>query len=815
MGQSAEDRAKAEAIVSTWVWQPADGHNYRFQFATRTLTRFYESASMQPDEIRLVVDYLREQDVSSGISLLNKVVEFGGSWKAKDAWFQTMPGEKFSGSDSTKVRIYQVLFQSADGQSGDGPYTVENGCQYRVKHTFYWDVASLPSLPASSSGDEYTMQGLTRDKETGLYSCVIERKERVQQDVAEYVTTQTAFETRKDEQHIGVKQQNVNSTGKQASVSAGTIVKRQITKNPDCTSSIQNDTIVEKPVSGSVREFRKTLRGTVQRTVDRNQAQPLNANGLGVGETRRSEKTEGQLWNNEVQMTSGEGAGQVSDSCSRSQIVHTDTSTENVAQKPTIEHAVPAINEEVRKEARRTEENTWDVSTTRIVYTPKDTGQITSGSATQSTVTTVGINQPSVPVGGVGGINVVRRVSASPNEHGSFSTSEETTTYTPQTRTVTGGSVSATETVVEGVHQTELPAETPSVNKSVSISLGINDHGSMTTNKKVVVYNPDQRTASGGTTSQQETVTSGINQTSVPTTAPTVNRREDVSVSINDHGSMSTQKRTIVYYPDQRTATGGTTSQQETVTSGINQTAVPTAAPAVNKREDVSVSINDHGSLSTQKRTIVYSPDERTATGGTTSQQETVTSGINQTAVPTATPAVNRREDVSVSINDHGSLSTQKRTIVYQPREAEISWTGNGGTYRYKSFSHNPTVPTVVTPTNGTASASVQQNAEGSFDGTVTTFTPGGSGVTPGVVYHETGYDIMKRIVVLPGGKMCLAKWHVNWERGHCAYSSALQSCKGGISFEGYRSYCSGNSREADWQKITGVIFTGYEYVPG
>jgi hypothetical protein len=33
MAQSAEDKAKAAAIVAGWTWQPAEGHNYRYRRA--------------------------------------------------------------------------------------------------------------------------------------------------------------------------------------------------------------------------------------------------------------------------------------------------------------------------------------------------------------------------------------------------------------------------------------------------------------------------------------------------------------------------------------------------------------------------------------------------------------------------------------------------------------------------------------------------------------------------------------------------------------------------------------------------------------
>lgn len=538
MALSEKERATAEAIVNGWLWQPAEGHNYRFRYATRTLTRFCEATSLQPDEMRLVIEFLRTQEVTGGVSLLNRSVDFGTGWKAKDAWYQTMPGERWGNTESTKVRVYQVLvLPSADAKDGDGPYLVEDGCQYRVRHTFYWDVEELPEVPASSSGVASALQGVTRDRETGLFSCVVETRTRVQQDVAEYATAETAFAKTTEEQHLGVTADKVAATGKAAGVADGKLTRRRVTKNADCTSDVSNETVAEKAVPGAVVEYRKTLRGTVTRTVDRGQAAPLGGTGLAVGETRRSERTEAGRWTNEKAVTAAEAAGTIGEGCTRSALTHTDTKTENVKEKPAVEQDAPAANKERRVEARRTEDGTWDVVTTDVAHEPKKVGPLEGGSPVVKTATTVGVNQPEIPQGGAGDVNVVRRVSATPNDHGSFSTSEETTTYVPQKRTATGGTTVQTETVEVGVNQTEVPAAgTAAVNRRVDVSVSPNDHGSMSTQKRTTVYS--ESTVVSTTKWATETVTRTTKANDV-NLAPTATRGE-ASGSPNDHGSAST-----------------------------------------------------------------------------------------------------------------------------------------------------------------------------------------------------------------------------------------------------------------------------------
>lgn len=301
MSLTAEETAKAKEIVSQLVWQPAEGHNYRYTRAVNTITRFCEAASMEPDVARLVIEYLKNEVITEGISLLNKRMDFGNGWKAMDAWYQTSASEKFAGTESTKVRVFQVLMQPpADGDTGDGPYLVEDGCQYKVSHTFYWNIEELPELDESSSGVQYTMQGITRDSVTGLYSCVIEERERVQQDVPLYDSSKSIYETIQRESHIGVKAADLPTTGQAASVAGGVLVERQVTKNGDCTSNVENTVRTEEPVSGAIVNVRRTIRGIWKRITERNQTPAATETdpSVDVGEVAEREKTPGNLRNN-------------------------------------------------------------------------------------------------------------------------------------------------------------------------------------------------------------------------------------------------------------------------------------------------------------------------------------------------------------------------------------------------------------------------------------------------------------------------------------------------------------------------------------
>ena len=617
MALNETERAAAAAIVNGWLWQPAEGHNYRYRYATRTLTRFCEAASLQPDEMRLVIEFLKDQEIGDGgISLMNRTVDLGTGWKAKDAWYQTMPGERWGNTESTKVRIYQILFLApADAKEGDGPYLVENGCQYRVSHTFYWDVEALPSVPASASGVAYALQGVTRDRETGLFSCVIEKRERVQQDIAEYVSSETSFATTKDEQHLGVKADRVAATGKAASVSNGAMVRRRVSKNADCTSDVQNETVTEKAVAGAsetvsvsltgtakrtvnrsmaakaatsgldvgesvtneqteggrwtqtivrlvrnallrisescrktlfehvhatvdvqtekpdfdhvseagggvtvektvartedgsyrvteqateekgvanaVVTARKTLRGTTVTTLDRNQASAASTDKLAVGDEVQVEKTPGGLYNNRVTRAGADAAGEIAASCEKSgDVTHVDTAVTNAtaADAALGTHVTASANVVTRRTARVQENGTVDVETVTETHIPKTTGEMSAGSANAAVTVTAGINQVDVPSPGAGAQNVVKRVSATPNGHGSFTTNETTETYTPAT--AKHETKWATETASTTVTRHDTETEKTVSGDYGETSATPDDNGAATTS--VTTYTPNE-----------------------------------------------------------------------------------------------------------------------------------------------------------------------------------------------------------------------------------------------------------------------------------------------------------------------------------
>lgn len=297
---SNDDELNAAKIVGSWYWQMAEGHNFRWKNAVKSMVLFYESAPLESDMAQLVIEYLRTRASVTSLVIAHKNWTFAEpGWSTKDAWYQTVPGEQWAGTESKKVRVYWVLVEAGDG-AADGPYTVENGCKYLVTHSYYWNVAAAPVLPQSTSGVQYSIQGFTRDRETGLFTYIVEKRETVQQDIALYKSAETAFEQVEVEQHLGVKSNNVATTGLQASVQSGVRIERQLIKNNDCTTDILNKKTTAKEHDNAVTVEQASPIEKRETVVNRNKGAALPAlapsDYSGKEVTRRSDKTDDQLW---------------------------------------------------------------------------------------------------------------------------------------------------------------------------------------------------------------------------------------------------------------------------------------------------------------------------------------------------------------------------------------------------------------------------------------------------------------------------------------------------------------------------------------
>ena len=173
-------------------------------------------------------------------------------------------------------------------------------------------------------------------------------------------------------------------------------------------------------------------------------------------------------------------------------------------------------------------------------------------------------------------MNVVKDVSQSPNEHGSFDGTVRTVTYQPQSVTGTGGSAAAT-VEVETFRNNTTPKNPGAggVNVVKDVSQSPNEHGSFDGTVRTVTYQPQSATATGG--NMLATVTTTVKENAVednPSESPSVGTVWDVSAQPNDHGSKrivktrrtaKAQLRSYTWIDQRKSATGYTVYQNKLV----------------------------------------------------------------------------------------------------------------------------------------------------------------------------------------------------------------------------------------------------------
>ena len=347
-----QDWLKAHAAS----WQVLNRAQWKYQFHPKTLVRFIEEASMREEEVKLNLEYLTSDNSIETLSLYDQSVV---GYKPTKAWYE-VTNRVHSGVRG--VRLYQALSTSTDEE--DGPYVVEDGCAWKVEHTYYWQTENEPTAPASESGISYRIESVRRDEETGLFSYVLEKRTRVMQKVEEYLKEINVFSKADEALYLGVKKDEVENTGKQASVAGGVITTRKVTKNDDCTSNVMNETVMELEVDNALVVKEKRLHAVISSVTDKNQGSALtdDKTALKVGETRRSQKTPGGLYDNTHEQLDQEEVGEIGADCEKTVFAHEDVTVTNQNNKPEQEVPEAAGGVVVKRSARQTEYGTWDVT---------------------------------------------------------------------------------------------------------------------------------------------------------------------------------------------------------------------------------------------------------------------------------------------------------------------------------------------------------------------------------------------------------------------------------------------------------------------
>lgn len=590
--------SQTQATCREWTrshyWQLQEKRGWRYAFHESVMVRYYEEANLDTSLLEPLVEFLKGDGWQGSFTVHNKPMDATG-WKTRDVWYETRDGDVKEATKLKRTRIYHAIYKEGDEQGGDGPYVVEDGCKWKVSHEFHWRVGELPTVPQGSSGVQYRMQGVARDDETGLWSCVIEKRETVQQDVPCYESAETTFEKRYDEQHLGVKQQNVQATGQLASAGGGVMVRRQLRKNEDCTTDVINETVQEKPVSGAVSETTRLMRGTRTVTVNRNQ--PTMAE-MGSANSVRNEQTDGGLWNQTI-TTFARIAGWFRRVCRKTKFLHEHAVTEAVEADPGFTHVTEAAGGVVtEKSVTRNDEGGFDVETrTReeqnVPRAVVETRKFVDG----VTVTTVNRGQPDEA--SAAGLAIGESVRNERTEGGLVDQTIVQASVEPVGRTGEACEQNALQhshSRTEGMGDVPQQAETEQVHGSLRTRrVRLTDRGAWEVTDETRTGKEARAESHGGTQGRSLTVQNLRNQEEIEPPEPAVNEEIDVTVQRNEFDLIDGTVRRTVHQEQAATAKSGTMLVGEERTSTINTTGVAEFTPQQGTVYDASAQPNGMG----------------------------------------------------------------------------------------------------------------------------------------------------------------------------------------------------------------------------
>ena len=557
-------------------WQTYKRAQWQYKWHGKTLVRFLDNVSMRELQDGLLLEYLCSPDCMETLSLYSQDVS--KEWTPISAWYEIM-ATRGPVNGILQVRLYHALRTDVEN-GGDGPYVVENGCMWNVSWQFFWHQTSVPALPKSSSGVNYRIANLNRDDEDGTYSYVIERRERVQQDIPEYVREVDAFKTQSREEHKGVKGETTKG-GKPASIKQGVIVTRDVSKNEDCTHDTSNTTVVSNEVNGAVTETTVGLHGGSTVTVNRNMRNKANEEGLQPGESVRNELNDDLTWNQTIRSWKRDFLQWLRGVCRKTIYRHTHTVTTATGTDPGFDHVTiptedPGKVHEI--DVQRTETG-FDVTNTVNEDLPVTDATVEKRVFLDGvTKTTVNRNQAApakdFDVGIGGSVRNEKTESGLYDQtivEGSAEDVGKTGEHCEQTHLVhTHGQtdVLGSDNAPESVEATAEAGQTSSIRMERTERGGYRLVRETHTGKEARVE------LHGGTAGRPVSTTVMRNVDKVQGSTPGVNEEIDVSAQPNEFGLQDGTVRKTVYNPETVTAEGGTQLYTERTVTTANDTDV-------------------------------------------------------------------------------------------------------------------------------------------------------------------------------------------------------------------------------------------------
>jgi hypothetical protein len=268
------------------------------------------------------------------------------------------------------------------------------------------------------------------------------------------------------------------------------------------------------------------------------------------------------------------------------------------------------------------------------------------------------------------GSGTVVRKEARYTEEGTWDVTEVQDEAKPVKDTVESGSELVTEKRVEYQNQKDIKAEKPSTNIEVSAQIRTNEYGLKDGVVVTRTHKHKSVTVNGGSSKRKVEITVEKNASETPDASCGVNEEVDVDVTLNDSGGMNVRKRKVIHeeisatskldselYTEERIEKENATAEELGVTSSQGVIVETSNSP------------NERMSFRTVKRTRTAKAKSETVSWSTEDDNYTYGHTLkvyrNQKSVPPI-PDKKYRCNVSLSINEYGLydviISSETRT---------------------------------------------------------------------------------------------------------------------------------------------------------
>lgn len=330
-----------EDIEKKKRWRLEKHDNVKWEFGESSILRYVEQTDSRP--LELAAAYIKT--LSSFTNPDAEGVAITGTFVTKAVWW----GKVQDVNGKSAFRLYHFLISDAV-EGGDDAVVVEDGCRYKVTYTFYYRQSALTPPTTSTSGVGYKLIGITRDDISGLFSYILEKRERITQSILQWTSAEDVYKKDEKRVHLGVRDDDLDDEGVAVDLdtvgnpSDGILVEEERTKNEDCTHNIEQRKRTATAVSSAKIVQENTVFAT--RTVDTDVAQtdPLGAPSeasAGVTTRNTDTKREDGLYDTEQDIETTNEVSDVDKSIAKD-IFGTETITKDRTMKEALGEAPAA-----------------------------------------------------------------------------------------------------------------------------------------------------------------------------------------------------------------------------------------------------------------------------------------------------------------------------------------------------------------------------------------------------------------------------------------------------------------------------------------